>query len=155
MTIGRKEDITYTLLLITPVLLYASMGADPLYTSAWYLLGVPVVALLPGLLLRAPPLFLTGTTAAALASLLIYVAIQSSLSRPDGLLALGHLFSLPGLLAGAGVSAWLLRHGMKASLPWRVAGVAFLGAAGGFMVAQMIVCNTLMYCAALSIVSAR
>lgn len=39
MTIGRKEDITYTLLLITPVLLYASMGADPLYTSASYLLA--------------------------------------------------------------------------------------------------------------------
>ncbi|MHC8412558.1 hypothetical protein ACYZTR_21210 [Pseudomonas sp. Hz4] len=150
MTVGRKEDLAYSILLITPVLLYASMGADPLYAGSWYLLSVPVATLLPGLILRAPALFLTGTTAAAIASLLIYMKIMFSLARPEGLLVLGHLFSMPGMLVGTGVSAWLLRYRVKASLSWLVAGIAFLGATIGFMIAQMILCSTLMYCGALS-----
>jgi hypothetical protein len=151
MTVRRRDDLTYSILLITPVLLYTSMGADPLYTGIWYLVGVPVAALVPGLILRAPALFLSGTTAAAVATLLIYMKIMSSLERTEGLIALGHVFSVPGMLVGAGVSAWLLRFRVKASLPWIVAGVGFLGAALGFMVAQMIVCATLMYCGALSL----
>lgn len=51
MTIGRNEDIACTTLLLTPVLFYTSMGANPLYTNAWYLLAVPAVTLLPGLIL--------------------------------------------------------------------------------------------------------
>lgn len=77
------------------------MGGDPLYRDAWYLLGVPVMMLLPGLILRTPGLFLTGTTAAATRSLLI----QFSLPRPDGLLAFGHLFSMPGMLVDIALSA--------------------------------------------------
>ncbi|OUM29928.1 hypothetical protein [Pseudomonas putida] len=150
MTIGRRDDLAYSILLITPLITYASTGADPLYTGAWYLLGVPVATLLPGLILRVPALFLTGTTAAALASLLAYMNIMFSLPRPDGLLALGHLFSMPGMLVGSGMSAWLLRHRVKASLPWLVAGIAFLGATLGFMVVQMLVCTTVIYCGALS-----
>lgn len=150
MTVGRKDDLAYSILLITPALLYASMGADPLCAGSWYLLSVPMATLLPGLILRAPALFLTGTTAAAIASLLIYMKIMVSLARPEGLLVLGHLFSMPGMLVGTGVSAWLLRYRVKASLSWLVAGIAFLGAAIGFMIAQMILCSTLMYCGALS-----
>lgn len=57
MTVGRKDDITYSMLLITPVLLYTSTDADPLYIDAWYLLGVPGAMLLLGLILRAPRCF--------------------------------------------------------------------------------------------------
>lgn len=95
MTIGRRDDLAYSILLITPLIAYASAGADPLYTGAWYLLGVPVAALLPGLILRVPALFLTGTTAAALVSLLAYMNIMFSLPRPDGLLALVTCFPCP------------------------------------------------------------
>ena len=151
MTVRRRDDFTYSILLITPVLLYTSMGADLLYTGIWYLVGMPVAALVPGLILRAPALFLTGTTAATVVTLLIYMKIMSNLEHTEGLIALGHVFSVPGMLVGAGVSAWLLRYRVKASLPWIVAGIGFLGAALGFMVAQMIVCTTLMYCGALSL----
>jgi hypothetical protein len=150
MTVGFKDDLACSILLFAPVFLYASVGADPFYSGAWYLLGVPVAALLPGLILLAPALFLTGTTAAAIASLLIYMKVMFSLARPEGLLVLGHLFSMPGLLPGTGVSAWLLKYRVKASLPWLVAGIAFLGAVIGFMIAQTILCSTLMYCGALS-----
>ncbi len=39
MTVRRRDDLTYSILLITPVLLYTSMGGDPLYTGIWYLVG--------------------------------------------------------------------------------------------------------------------
>lgn len=150
MTIGRQDDLAYSILLITPFLLYASMGTDPVHTGTWYLLVTPVVTLLPGLILRAPALFLTGTTAAVLASLSCYLSIIFNQARTDGLLALGHLFSMPGMLLGTGLSAWLLRFRVNASLPWLVAGIAFLGATLGFMIVQMVVCTTVMYCSALS-----
>lgn len=151
MTVSRRDDLTYAILMITAVLFYSSMGADPLYTGLGYLVAVPTVTLIPGLILRAPTLFLTGTTVTAIATLLIFMKIMSSLDHTEGMLALGHMFSVPGMLTGAGVSAWLLRYRVKTRLPWIVAGIGVLGAALGFMVAQMVVCNTLMYCGALSL----
>jgi hypothetical protein len=150
MTVGSRDDFIYSILLMTPVLLYACVGASPLHIGIGYLVEVPVAALVPGLILKAPALFLTGTTATAVATLLIYMKIMSSLDHTEGMFALGHVFSVPGILVGAGVSAWLLKYRVKASLPWIVAGIGFLGASLGFTVAQMIVCNTLMYCGALS-----
>jgi len=151
MTVSRRDDLTYATLMVTAVFLYSSMCADPLYTGLGYLLAVPAVTLIPGLILRAPALFLTGTTVTAIATLLVYMKIMSSLDHPEGMLGLGHMFSVPGMLIGAGVSAWLLRDRLKTRLPWIVAGVGVLGAALGFMVAQIVVCNTLMYCSALSL----
>ncbi|MFK0091860.1 hypothetical protein [Pseudomonas sp. NPDC090592] len=147
----RRDDLTYSILMITAVLLYASMGADPLHIGLGYLLAVPAVTLVPGLILRSPALFLTGTTVTAIATLLIYMKIMSSQDHAEGMLALGHMFSVPGMLIGASVSAWLFRARVKTRLPWIVAGVGALGAAMGFMVAQMVICNTLMYCGALSL----
>lgn len=110
MTVSRKDDLTYSILMITAVLLYASMGADPLYTGLGYLIAVLAVALVPGLILRAPALFLSGMIVTAIATLLIYMKIMSNLDHAEGTLTLGHMFSLPGMLVGAGVSAWLLRY---------------------------------------------
>jgi hypothetical protein len=151
MTVGRRDDLTYSILLITPALLYSSMGANALYTGIGYFVAVFVASLVPGLILRAPSLFLTGTTAAVVATLLIYMKIMSRFGHTEGMFVLGHVFSVPGMLVGAGVSAWLLRYRVKASLQWIVSGIGFLGTALGFMVAQMMVCNTLMYCGALSL----
>ena len=41
MTVGFKDDLACSILLLVPVLFYASTGADPLFMGAWYLLGVP------------------------------------------------------------------------------------------------------------------
>ncbi|KPG96213.1 hypothetical protein [Pseudomonas sp. RIT-PI-r] len=150
MTVGRRDDLAYSILLITPVLLYASIGANPLYTGSGYLVAVPAAVFVLGSIFRTPALFLTGTTAAAVATLSIYMNIIASLDHPEGLFGLGHVFSMPGMLVGASASAWLLRYRVKASLPWIVAGIGFLGTALGFIVAQMVMCNTLMYCGPLS-----
>lgn len=151
MPIGRRDDLAFSILLIIPVFLYASMGGDSLYTGAWYLIGVPAAIVVSGMILRVPALFLTGATVAALGTLLIYLKIMFNLERPDGLLALGHIFSAPGMLVGMSLSAWLVKHRVKVTLPWIVAGFGFLGAAFGFLVAQIIVCNSLMRCGAMSL----
>lgn len=145
-----RSDLVAAILLILPLFLLASMGGDPLYSGAWYLIGVPLITLIPGLIFRVPALFLTGTTAAAITTLLIYISLMSSMGREAGLVGLGHLFSIPGMLVGTCLSIWLLKYRVMATLPWVVASVAFLGAGLGFLFAQMIVCNTLMYCGALS-----
>lgn len=151
MTVSRRDDLTYAILMITAVLLYFSMGADPLYTGLGYLIAVPAVTLVHGLILRTPALFLTGTTGTAIATLLAYMKIMSGLDHTEGMLALGHMFSMPGMLVGAGVSAWLLRYRLRTRLPWIVAGIGVLGTALGFMVVQMVVCNTVMFCRSLSL----
>lgn len=147
---GFRDDLVYSLALVALTLAYASIAGNALYLGYWYLVGVPVMMLLPGLALRVHPMFLTGTTAAVVGTLMIYMASVSSMSREGGLLGLGHLFSVPGMLVGASAAAWLLRFRVKASLPWIVAGIAFLCVGFGFLVAQMIACNTLMFCGALS-----
>ncbi len=147
---GFRVDLVCSMVLVALVLAYASAAGNTLYLGYWYLTLVPIVMLLPGLILSARPLFLTGTTTAVVVTLLVYMTIVSSSGRDGGLVGLGHLFSAPGMVVGTSVSAWLLRFRVQARLPWIVAGIAFLGAGFGFLIAQIIVCTTAMYCGALS-----
>ncbi|MHA6139897.1 hypothetical protein ACX3YC_21100 [Pseudomonas mohnii] len=147
----RRADFTYSILLMIPVFLYASMGANPLTE---YRHWVPR----------------RGARRGACAW--FDIASSRAISHRNDSHSSGHTVDLNenhvqhgphrrDVCARARIlyawhvawhrwSAWLLRYRVKASLPWIVAGVGFLGAALGFMVAQMIVCNTLMYCGALS-----
>ncbi|MHA6195424.1 hypothetical protein ACX3YG_13745 [Pseudomonas wadenswilerensis] len=150
MSPSRRNDLICSLLLIAALFLFICMRGDTLYIGSWYYLAVPLATLLPGLMWRAPALFLSGSAVAALASLLLYMAIMASLKQPEGLLGLGHFFSAPGLLAGAAFAAWLLRSRVRVTLPWLVAGIGFLGAALGFLIAQLLVCSSVMYCGVLS-----
>ena len=150
MKMSFRDDLVCSMVLVALVLAYASGAGNTLHLGYWYLTLVPVVTLLPGLILRARALFLTGATAAAAGTLLVYMAIISSSGRDGGLVGLGHLFSVPGLVVGTSVSAWLLRFRVNATLPWVVAGIAFLGAGFGFIIAQTIVCITAVDCGALS-----
>jgi hypothetical protein len=92
MTVDRRDDLAFSILLITPVLLYASICANPLYTGSGYLVAVPAAVCVLGLMFRKPALLLTGTTAGAVATLLIYMNIIASLDHPEGLFGLGHVF---------------------------------------------------------------
>lgn len=148
---GVREDLVFSSVLVALLLAYAASAGNALYLGYWYVLGVPIMMLIPGLILRARALFLTGTTAAVVGTLVIYMALISNAGREGGLMGLGHLFSVPGMLVGATVSAWLLKFRLKASLPWIVAGIAFLSVGFGFLICQVIVCNTVMFCGALSL----
>jgi hypothetical protein len=66
------------------------------------------------------------------------MAIVSSSGRDGGLVELGHLFSVPGMVVGTSVSAWMLSFCVNRRLPWILAGCSFMGAGFGFMITQVI-----------------
>jgi len=150
MPLSRRDDLVCSLLLTASLFLFVCLRGDTLYIGAWYYLAVPLATLLPGLIWRMPALFLSGSAIAAVGSLLLYMRAMASLQEPDGLLVLGHLFSTPGLLAGAVFAAWLLRSRVRVTLPWLVAGIGFFAAVLGFLLAQLLICSRVMDCGVLS-----
>jgi hypothetical protein len=147
MQLSRNFDVALavaiSLLLPAVVLLLG----DPIYIGIWYYFVVPAVALGLGAAFRVKPLFLSGVSLAVTVTLLIYMSINWSAERPEGLLGLGHLFSLPG--AGIGV---MLGAVLSKQTEYPLAGLlsGLLGLLSGFLVNQIVVCNTLMWCGPLS-----
>lgn len=126
----------------------AVVCGDPLYVGLWYYAAtwIGVVGIVQ--LARAPPLFSAGVSAALAASFLMYWTWQASLARPDGLLGLGHLVSLPGLVLAAIIAAIAIRRRIvSAGVAF---GIALLSCSLGFALAQTVVCRSLMYCGTLS-----
>nr|WP_286947410.1 hypothetical protein [Pseudomonas sp. UBA6718] len=139
------RDLTIALSLTSILLCVILFLGDYLYIDIWYYLAIPIATQGLGLLLRCPPWFLTGSTIGAICTLLTYAFINYQ--RAEGLLVLGHLFSLPGAAAGVLVSAVISRK-------LRTPSAAFLLGLGGlllgFGVNQLVICNTLMWCGPLS-----
>ena len=147
MNVSRKTDAAIALsVALMPAVAQLIFG-DPLYVGTWYYLVVPITAVAIGVTASAKPLFLLGTSLAVSVTLLVYAAINLSLDRPDGLLALGHLFSLPGAAIGTLIGAFLSR-----SLSNQISAMAlgFAGALVGFFINQLFVCNWLVSCGAIS-----
>ena len=122
---------------------------DALYIGLLYYFAVPIVIVGIGAALRAKPMFLFGTSLAIAITLIFYMSINWQATRPEGLLGLGHLFSLPGAVVGVFIAATSLKRKATTSLF-----IAFLfgliGLLSGFFVNQLIVCNTVLYCGQLS-----
>jgi uncharacterized membrane protein YjjP (DUF1212 family) len=53
-----RDDLACSTFLVALVLVYASIAGNTLYLGPWYIIGVSVILLLPGLMLRARALFL-------------------------------------------------------------------------------------------------
>lgn len=121
---------------------------DPIHAGIWYyliawfgLVGVVQVA-------KAPPLLTAGAAVALASSFLLYWAWQASLPEPDGLLGLGHLFSMPGIGIAAVTAAVIARR--RQMLPAAAFTTGLLVCCMGFAIAQLVVCRSVMYCGALS-----
>lgn len=147
MKVSRKTDATIALSVALMPAVAQLLFGDPLYVGILYYLVVPTAAIAIGVMARAKPLFLLGTSLAVSVTLLVYAAINLSLARPEGLLALGHLFSLPGAAIGTLIGAFLSR---RLSNQVSAMALGFAGALVGFVINQLFVCNTLMRCGALS-----
>lgn len=118
---------------------------DALYIGLWYYFAVPIVIVGIGATLRTKPMFLFGTSLAIAITLIFYMSINWHTSRPEGLLGLGHLFSLPGAVMGVFIAATLLKR--KATTSLSIAFIyGLIGLLTGFFVNQLIVCNTVLYC---------
>ena len=143
-------DAIYAAIIGLLVVIIVLVKGDALYMGLWYYFLVPVVIVGIGAALRAKPMFIFGTSLAIAITLISYMSINWCASRPDGLLGLGHLFSLPGAVVGVIIAAILLKRRTTTSLF-----VAFLfgliGLLSGFFVNHLIICNTVLYCGQLSL----
>lgn len=147
MEITRRQDFAFAVAAALPLPAIAWLAGDPLFIGPWYYLAVSAGAIGLAAMLRGRPPFLSGVSCAATITLLAYMAINWHAARPEGLLGLGHLASLPGAGMGIVVGAILAR--------WHRGGVAIflcglLGLLGGFLLNQLAVCNTLIWCGPLS-----
>ena len=117
---------------------------DALYIGVWYYIAIPVVAYLLTLPFKPKQYFLTGVSLVILLSYIPYFYHNLFAERPEGLLGLGHLFSLPGLAVGVFLAALYIKA--KKLMPVTLFTIAFVGGFVGFLVNQFIVCNTVLYC---------
>ena len=117
---------------------------DALYIGLWYYIVIPVVAFTLTFPFKTKELFLTGTSIAIQLTIIPYLYINITAERPGGLLGLGHLFSLPGLAVGIIVGSIYVKN--KYKKPYIMLSIGFVASLSGFLINQIIICNTLMYC---------
>lgn len=123
------------------------IAGDSLHTAYLYPVLAPILALEICTWRRIRSFFLAGVAMVTYLTLLIYLSINWFATNPEGFLVVGHLLSLPGLVIGAMVLSRRDRptYGPAASIL-----IGAIGASGGFLLAQGVVCNTVMHCGALS-----
>lgn len=139
------QDVAGFTLVFLFLIFTVLIQGDSLYVGLWYYFGVAVTAFVITVLIRPRPGFLTGVSIALAMIFAFYLQINQGNSRPDGLLALAHLFSLPGALIGLLAAGWIVRQ-RTASSSIAALLVAMLGVAAGFLLNQLLLCRTLMYC---------
>lgn len=149
MTLSRSFDAALATTVSLAVLLIVMLKGDALYVGFWYYIIAPVGLLGLCATLRPKALFLFGASLALSVTFIAYLVVNWGAVRPDGLLALGHLFSLPGAVVGALVAAVLLRrNATNGPALGFIAGI--VGVTAGFLINQLLVCNTVMWCGPIS-----
>lgn len=143
-----QDTILAAAIALTLVIVVVLTG-DPLYLGFWYYLMVPSVIVGICIAIRPAPMFLTGAATAVTASLLAVMAVNWTAAKPEGLLGLGHIFSLPGGVLAAIVSAFVARSTSGAK-PVTQFVLGFVGFGLGYFANQLVVCNTVMWCGFLS-----
>lgn len=136
------------LISMTAPILVLGIG-DGMYVGLWYYFAVPLVILGVSAVFKLTSSFYTGVSTAITISFIIYLNINWTAQRPDGLLGLGHIFSLPGAFLLVMITAYLLKR-RNNRLPAQNLILGFFSFALGFFLNQIFLCNSLMYCGVLS-----
>lgn len=145
---ARQRDLLQAAALALPVPITVLTLGDPLFIGLWYYLVIPAFIIVTGLLMKAPPPYLTGASLTVAAAYLVYMMVNYTATRPEGLLGLGHLCSIPGGSIGHLLGIVLARRHAVA-VPMLALGA--LGWGVGFFLNNLVVCNTVMYCGPLSL----
>ncbi|MDQ1297572.1 MAG: hypothetical protein QG558_110 [Campylobacterota bacterium] len=130
-----------------PILVFGI--GDGMYVGFWYYFAVPLVILGVSAAFKLTSSFYTGVSTAIAISFIIYLNINWTAERPDGLLGLGHIFSLPGAFLLVMITAYLLKR-KNNRLPAQNLILGFFSFALGFFLNQIVLCNSLIYCGILS-----
>jgi hypothetical protein len=150
MTFSRTVDFLLSIITTLFIVMLVAVNGDALYIGAWYYIVVPLIIFAACSIFRPAPLFLFGTAIAIAISMFAYLYINRSSSRPEGLLGLGHLLSLPGAFVVVLVAASFVRKKQIAH-PFIAFLFGFIGYGVGFFINQLLICNTLMWCGLLSL----
>lgn len=122
-------------------------AGDSLYTAYLYPVVAPIVTLKICSWSKPRSFYLAGVAVVIYLTLFSYLSINWFSANPEGFLVVGHFLSLPGLVVGA------IALSQRDFSTYGPAASILLGATGasiGFLLAQGVVCNTAMYCGALS-----
>ena len=150
MTFTRTLDASIAIAVALAMVVLVIIKGDALYLGLWYYIAVPVVILGLCSAFRPAPLFLFGVASAIAVSMLALMSVNWRAVRPEGLLGLGHIFSLPLALVIALGTAFFARK-KQITRPF----ISFLlglgGYGGGYFINQLVLCNTVMWCGPLSL----
>ncbi|AOO65646.1 hypothetical protein [Sulfurospirillum halorespirans] len=133
--------------MIVPILVLGI--GDGLYIGLWYYFIVPLIILGLSSAFKLTSSFYTGVSTAIAISFIIYLNINWTAKIPEGLLGLGHIFSLPGAFLTVMITAFWLKK-KNNHLPAQNLRVGFFSFTIGFLLNQIVICNLWMYCGVLS-----
>src|SRR6185436_628801 len=142
---ARIADVALSLVAPLALVLFVLLRGDPIYIGVWYYLAVPAVAIALFYALKSPAYFISGATLALSFTFLAYWLVQFQPGRPEGLLGLGHVFSVPGALLGLLIARYAVKVLPDIGAIW-TSSLALIGCAIGFAAAQLVMCNTYMWC---------
>jgi hypothetical protein len=113
---------------------------------------LPTVFVVAGALLRASPLFLTGSSLALSTTNFLYIASLTSNSdtNSSGFVVMFLVISTGIGLLGAIVASLLLRRFVFKG-PTLALIIGFAGITIGFFGSQLVICNSMLYCGSLLI----
>ena len=150
MKFTRTLDASLAIAIAIAIVVIVMIKGDALYLGLWYYIAVPVVVLGTCSLFRPAPLFLFGAAFAIAISMLALMSVNWLAARPEGLLGLGHIFSLPGAFAVV-LGIIFVAKKKQITRPLSAFLLGFGGWGGGYFINQLAVCNTVMWCGFLSL----
>ncbi|MBB4819805.1 hypothetical protein HNP29_003196 [Pseudomonas alcaligenes] len=137
-------DLKISISIIFVSLLTVETAGDYLFIGTWYYATTFAFGLALGTTLYPKPFFLSGVITAFAFTFWLYVQHNTSSGGPDGLLVLGHIFSLPGAFLGLIASSFCIKKINKNHITNFAISAA--GVLAGFTINQTIICSTLMSC---------
>jgi hypothetical protein len=150
MIFTRTLDASLAIAVALAMLVLVIIKGDALYLGLWYYIAVPVVVLGTCAAFRPAPLFLFGAAFAIAISMLALMSVNWRAASPEGLLGLGHIFSLPGAFVVVLGTAFVARKKQMVR-PFAAFLLGLGGCGGGYFINQLVVCNTVMWCGSLSL----
>jgi hypothetical protein len=150
MFIARTLDFSLALTIAAAVLAFVAFKGDALYLGNWYYIAVPLITLGVCAAIRPAPLFLSGVELAIASSMIALMSVNWRAARPDGLLGLGHIFSLPGAFIGVVATAYVARK-LQIVRPFGAFLLGLGGFGGGYLLNHLLLCNTVMWCGPMSL----
>ncbi|HOO41437.1 MAG TPA: hypothetical protein PK425_00510 [Syntrophales bacterium] len=147
LPLSIKYGIVWLFVLLPLIVVFVERNPFSLH-SWYYFLLVPIIMNRLTASLRSDASYLSGVAAAVAVTFLVYRLLFWYFPSWDIAFVVGHMYSLPGLLLGAWAFSYLKVQGVKDSLLAFLFG--FSGAIIGFILNQLYLCNTDIWCGCLS-----